>query len=105
MDEDGNEQKIGAQGLQDKEVAEKLSRGELSVKTKDGEISTLRDWGNTVNTEESSGGGQKIGLTDEARRFFRLEGPNPVQSQANQGRTSHNSPEAEALGFGPQGGN
>lgn len=105
VDEEGNEQKIGAEGLRDKEVAEKLTRGELSVKTQDGEVSTLRDWGNTVNTEEASGGGQQIGLTDEARRFFRLEGPNPVQSQANQGRTSHNSPEAEALGFGPQGGN
>ena len=106
VDENGNERKISSGDLQSEETMKRLQSGQIKVKTEGGGVQTLRDWGNTQNTDETggAGNGQQIGLTEEARRFFRIEGPNPVQQQADQGRASRNSMDAQRLGFGVQQG-
>lgn len=107
VDEEGKERKLGAGDLTNRETMEKLQRGEIKVKTESGGIQSLREWGNTANTDESGLGGNGtvvVTLSEEAKRFFKVEGPNPVQRQANQGRAAHNSPEAGMFGYGVQGG-
>lgn len=106
VDENGNERKLNSGDLTNEETMKRLQSGKIKVKTEGGGVQTLRDWGNAQNTDETggAGNGQQIGLTEEARRFFRIEGPNPVQQQADLGRASRNSAEAQRLGFGIQQG-
>lgn len=104
VDEEGNEQEIGASGLRDKNVAERLTRGELRVKDSEGNIVDLREWSNTQETDAAgSGGSYIVELGPYARQVFNLEGPNPVQNRANRGVGTHNSSDAADYPLGHQG--
>ena len=105
--ENGEERKLSARDVANEETMKKLQGGEIKVKTEGGGVQTLRDWGNVSSTDEAGTGGgtHVVHLSDEARRFFRLEGPNPAQQRANTGSGSHNSDDASFYGYGPQGGN
>ena len=107
VDEDGTERQITNADLTNEEFANKLRGGEIKVKTEEHGEQTLREWGNTVNTNEAGGSTtHEIGMNEETRRFFNLTStPNPAQQRANKGSGSHNSDEAGMYGYGPQGGN
>lgn len=105
VDEEGNERNLSTKDLQNKEFMEKLQSGDVSVKTEEHGVQTLREWGNTQATDDAgSGGSYTVELGPYARQFFNLDGPNPVQRQADAGTTERNSSEAGQYPYGSQGG-
>lgn len=104
VDENGRERKLTQQDLINEGTMKKLQSGDIQVKSSEG-IQTLREWGNTQNTSDLGGANQHVvTLSDEARRFFRIEGPNTQQQRADQGRGTRNSSDAGIHGYGPQTG-
>lgn len=94
--EGDKERKITDKDLGDKKLMERLRGGDIQVKTESGGIQTLREWGNTANTSEQGSGGMShvVELSEETRRFFKLNSPNIEQQKADQGRGSRNSTDA-----------